>query len=310
MQWGHIKTLFILSFLILNIYLLIQFVDRQQDSEDRDVLDNKESSLEEQLESENITLPAMEYDVTESNYISVSQKTFTTEEQSMLNSMDNLTAAVIDNEFIIAQLREPIPIPVNTTPSRIADLLAPYVAYSEEYEFWDWNEEYRVLIFSQLKEGRPVYLNGSAIILAYLNRNNEITHYTQMMLGESSKQGTTQTVNPPIQAIATLFYRNNLVQDDEVTEEPSLGYLSRIVSEEGSHVFAPTWKVTVNGSRNYFVNAIEGLVYAGTDAKFLEETIKDNIKRIEGLPEESEIKEAALRSLERRLEIGNRSEIE
>lgn len=75
MQWGHIKTLFILSFLILNIYLLVQYVDRQQDSE-RPVLDeSKESSMEERLESENITIQTeLESDVTESNYISVSQK--------------------------------------------------------------------------------------------------------------------------------------------------------------------------------------------------------------------------------------------
>lgn len=226
----------------------------------------------------------------------------------MLNSIENLTAAVIDDEFIVAQLNEPVPIPINASDSRITELLAPNLAYADEYTFWDWNEDYRVLIFSQSKEGRPIYLNGSAIILAYLNQDNEVTHYTQMMLGESSKQGTAQAINPPIQAIGTLFERNNLIQDDVVTEV-KLGFLSRIPAE-GSHVFAPTWKVTVNESRNYFVNAIEGLVYAGTDKEFLNETIEKNITRIGSLPEESEIKESALHALEQSLEIGNRSEIE
>ena len=309
MQWGHIKTLFILSFLILNIYLLIQYVDRQQDSERPALDESKETSLEEQLESEDIKIQTeIESDIAESNYISVSQKKFTEEEKSMLNSINNITAAVIDDEFVVAQLNEPIPIPINASDSRVTELLAPYLAYADEYNFWGWNEDYRVLIFSQSKEGRTIYLNGSAIILAYLNQDNEVTHYTQMMLGESSKQGSDQTINPPIQAIGTLFERNNLIQDDAVTEV-RLGFLSRIPTE-GTHVFAPTWKVTVNESRNYFVNAIEGLVYAGTDKEFLNNTINDNITRIGSLPEESEIKEAALHALEQSLEVGNRSEIE
>ena len=48
MQWGHIKTLFILSFLILNIYLITALIDRQKDI---GYLDNRELPMEDKLEA-------------------------------------------------------------------------------------------------------------------------------------------------------------------------------------------------------------------------------------------------------------------
>src|SRR5690625_3402548 len=79
MQWGQIKTLLIASFLILNIYLFIQFMEKKEEA-DIGILEQHTSSIEEQLRDDGITygeLPDEEYEET---FISVEQYEFTEEE--------------------------------------------------------------------------------------------------------------------------------------------------------------------------------------------------------------------------------------
>ncbi|WP_067727803.1 two-component system regulatory protein YycI [Oceanobacillus damuensis] len=305
MQWGHIKTLFILSFLILNIYLLIQFVDRQKDS-DLGVLDSEEQSYEELLASENISIPDLNQDVTEASYINVSDKKFTSEEMDQLNSMEDLDAALVEDNFILAQFEDPLLVPANANAARITDIVEPYLLYPSEYQYWAWNEEANILLFFQVKDGsRPIYSNQNALLLFYLNDKDEITHYTQTMLGEAEQQGNAETLLPPLNAIGSLYDRGTLTQDEKVTEL-ELGYLSRIESQ----VFAPTWRITINHEENYFINAIENLTYPGDDMEFLESTITNYMEKIEALPEEEELKEPFEAVIDQKFEEENRSETE
>src|SRR5699024_3414308 len=110
MQWSQIKTLFILSFLVLNIYLLIQYIDKQERA-DVGVLSSQEASIEEQLESENITLEDVEVDITQDTYISVAQHTFADEEEERLANLPDQRPVIFDDRFIVSALEEPVAIP-------------------------------------------------------------------------------------------------------------------------------------------------------------------------------------------------------
>ncbi|WP_249872304.1 two-component system regulatory protein YycI [Oceanobacillus saliphilus] len=305
MQWGHIKTLFILSFLILNIYLLVQFVDRQRDS-DIGVLDSEDQSYEELFESENISLPDLNEDVTEANYINVSEITFTSEEIDQLNSMEDIAATLVEDNFILTQFEKPLPLPENADVNSITALLAPYMLYPSEYTYWAWNEETNILIFFQeIDNNRTIYFNQNALLLFYINDNDEITHYTQTMLGEAEQQGNAETLLPQINAIGSLYDRGSLAPDEDVTDV-ELGYLSRIESQ----VFAPTWRITIDEEENYFINAIENLTYPGEDMEFLQTTIDKYMDKIEILPEDNELKEPFTAVINQKFETENRSEPE
>jgi len=312
MQWSHIKTLFILSFLLLNIYLIIQFVDKQNAS-DISVLDSAESSLEEQLTSENITLEGvdLETDLTGAAYTEVNQKNLTDEELRELSNFEGQTPAVINNNFIVSQFEEPVELPQTTTYETMDGLLDNYILYPDQYEFWGWNTDMNVLIFFQKRNDWPIYFNQNGLVLAYLNDSNEITHYTQTILGEGEAQGGEKTLIQPLQAIGSLYNRGDLRPNEAVTNV-AMGYYSRIATE-GTQVFAPTWKVTVvneaeDEERNYFVNAIEGLVHESDNTLFLTQILGDNISKIQSLDDDSEIKEDILNQMENKLELGNRSE--
>ncbi|RDW15216.1 hypothetical protein CWR48_19510 [Oceanobacillus arenosus] len=308
MQWGHIKTLFILSFLILDIYLLVQFVQKQEEA-DNGILANRELSFEDQLKAENITIPKLETrEIEKEPYISVSQRILTKEDLQPLMANKGLHTEVIDNYFIVSQLEDPLPIEQDTSGEKISEIVKSYLLFPEQYTYWGWNKDLNVLIFFQKINDRPVYFNQNGLVLAFLNESNEITHLTQTLLGEVAPQGELQTLIQPIRSIEALYNRGYLNADEKVTGDVVLGYYARLT--EGNPVFAPTWKVSVNGEnnggRNYFVNAIEGLASPGNEIDFLISTIDSDEKKIITLNNDSEVIQSFLDVINK-LEIDNRS---
>ncbi|MDY0394694.1 two-component system regulatory protein YycI [Virgibacillus halophilus] len=74
-------------------------------------------------------------------------------------------------------------------------------------------------------------------------------------------------------AVGKLYENNQLNSGDEVSEI-KIGYHTVVPLTNGVQVFAPTWKLTVNDKRSYFVNAIEGVVISKDDVSFLGEAVK------------------------------------
>ncbi|MCT1577146.1 two-component system regulatory protein YycI [Oceanobacillus kimchii] len=314
MQWSHIKTLFILSFLVLNVYLLFQFVQRQ-DQYDLPSLSNDDQTVDEQLESENIQInnAIINREVPDLSYLSVAKRLFKSSEVEELNNIDGLEATTsIDNTLLFAQFEEPIEMPKEGTEREmLQSIIAPYVIQAGQYTYGTWNKDLNIIAFFQTKEGAPVFLNQQAILLFYLNDDNEITHYTQTMLGDSNKQGDRSIVSPKT-AISYLLRSNNgyLRQDQEVSDI-AIGYYSRIEPEDGGEiVFAPTWKVTIDDTVDYFVNGFEGIIYPGYYTQFFTDTINENILvQARRLDEENEIRENIIQLMEGKLEeIGSEDE--
>ncbi|MCM3740151.1 two-component system regulatory protein YycI [Oceanobacillus luteolus] len=306
MQWGHIKTLFILSFLILNIYLISAFIDRQQDV---GYLDNQELPIEDQLASENITYENIDENVSQLPYISVIQHELSEDELEELENVEGQTTEVFNNNLVVSELETAVQISPDMTPEALEAAVQPLVLYGEDYSFWEWNEELNVLVFFQEKEGRTIYYNENGLLLVFLNKDNEMTHYAQTILGESEVQGDLVQLNQPPQVIGQLFNANYFNRGDEVTDA-KVGYYSRIAAD-GVQVFAPTWKIEVNEERNHFVNAIEGIIYDNDPEEMLLNFISEHLLlRINALEEDNGLRETLLPILERRLELENRSETE
>lgn len=308
MQWSKIKTLFILCFLVLNIYLIIQFIQKQEDA-DMGLLDEgQEASIEDKLESENIEYEDPDIEITEGSYISVTQKKFTDEELIPLTNFENQQSAVINNNFILSKFEEPIEVPEEATDDELTQLVTRHILFPEAYQFWGWNKDLNVLMFFQLKDDRPFFYNQNGAVLVFLNEDDEMIYYTQTMLGDVEVHREKKTIQQPIQAVGTLYDRNDLYYEDEITRI-KMGYYARIATE-GVQVFAPTWRVEVNEERNYFINAIEGLVFASDDIQFIKKTIEESsIEKIKLLEEDNELREEILTDLTEKLtETGNRGE--
>lgn len=306
MQWKQIKTLFILGFLALNVYLLLMLINKQNET-DFVLPETSDSTFEQQLESEDISisadLPQVDFNV---SYLSLNQKTFTEEELEFFEDADNQQTEVIDDNFILSRFENPIPVPEDADNSLISELVKNNILLSENYTYSSWNEEMNVLVFFQEKNDYPVYYNQNGIILVYLNDENEMIFYTQTMLGDDDSPTEEESVIEPMTAIQALFNGNRLQNGDEITDI-NMGLHTRIPLESGEQVFSPTWTITVNDEEQFYVNAIENLVVPNDQLTFLTGTASFTIENMQSL-DESDMTDFVLAHLNEQLSSNQQSE--
>jgi len=299
MHWGQIKSLLILSFLILDIYLFVQFMEKKGEY-DIGVLEQQPSSIEEQLKAEDITfqdLPEQEY---EEAFISVKQRIFREDELSTFKHNEIQDTYLLTNYLLASKLDEPIKIEENIKRDELKEIFTNVVYFPEEYSFWNWNKELNVLVFFQNKMDRPVYYNQNGLVLLFLNDKNEITFYTQTMLGETEPIAEKKKLMKPIQAIETLYNANELRSGDDISRV-NIGFHTRVPFESGVQVFAPIWKVNVNEEKDYFVNAIEGFIFSTEEQDFLENVIETTIEKFDVPWDENSSPGQMVKELEERL---------
>lgn len=310
MQWNQIKTLFILCFLALNIYLLYLVIDKQKDADISVIERGEDATIEERLESEDIAykeeeLPHVEE---EEPFLSVEQKIFDKKDAEALSDLRNQKSEILDSNMIVSIFEEPFKLPNDLTEESLSTLLQSEILYPEQYKFGSWDESMNVLVFFQEKNDRPIYFNHNGMVLLFLNDDNEATGYIQTMLGESEEGEEKKSLIQPIKAIETLYLSNQLNSGEEVTKM-SIGYHTRVPLTDGIQVFVPTWKVSVDNEREHYINAIEGFVFSGNDYEFLYDVIETYTTYIRSASiEDEEIKEKISEQLNNRLEEDNRSE--
>lgn len=278
MQWGQIKTLLIATFLILDIYLFVQFMEKKE-AADIGVLEQHTSSVEEQLRDDRITYEPLPNEEYEETFIAVEQHEFSDADLRTERKELKQTATIVQNDLIVSRVEDRITISETASDEQIMNAFSQFVYFSEEYTFWNWNEEKNILIFFQNKFNRPVYYNQNGLVLVFLNEKNEVEFYIQSMLGEAEPLAEKRELMKPMQAIETLYRANELPFDSHINNV-KIGFHTRVPFETDVQVFAPIWKVKVNEDYDYFINAIEGFIFSTDENEFLDEVIQHAADKI------------------------------
>lgn len=305
MQWSQIKTLFILCFLALNVYLLFQLYDQQQE---QDFIDEPiESTFEEQLEQDNISVPESVLDASEirESFMTVEQKKFDEEEFKASDSLLDQELRINNDSLVVSVLEEKVKIPEDSSQENIEEVMKKITPYSSDYSFWKWDESLNIIIFFQQKNEQAIYYNQNGLFLLFLNDKNEVTHYSQTMLADEEEMQESQKLISPLRAIETIYNSGQLIYGDEVTKA-EVGFHTRIPSSSGVQVFVPTWKVIVNDDKHYFVNAIEGYVFSSDEHDFLLDTLNEDLKIVQSsLKDSDKIKNRIVNFYRDRIEMMN-----
>lgn len=305
-QWGQIKNLLIISFLLLDIYLLVQFLEKQEMA-DVSILETSESSIEENLKEEEIKvvdLPTKEY---EESFISASPKQLSNEDKKQINDLTNQTTEVVDDHFIFSEIDKKVKIPKEQTPESMDRFIETLVFKGDQYKFWKHHKETNVVIYFQEKYDRPIYYNQNSLILLFLNDKNEVKYYAQTILADYKQSDDKNKLIQPMTAVETLYKQDELAHGDEVTDV-EMGFHTRVPLESGIQVFAPTWKVSVKGKRSYFVNAIEGFVFSTERSEFLTDSIENTISKVKKIKNKKINKVSVEHDLQELLDVIERSE--
>jgi regulatory protein YycI of two-component signal transduction system YycFG len=253
MDWSKIKTIFILTFLILDVYLLYQFM-KIRDANKYELI--TETSLEDKLKADEIQYVELPKAPMKEQYLSAKPKLFSKGDVAKLKGQ---TAVLKEpGTTIQVTLEKPFQLSTKFEPSELASFLKDNILYGESYQFWEKNEKRNTITYFQQYENFLMYKNINGMITFTLNADNQIVSYQQTYLEEFEKLTAKEEILPPLKAIETLHQKGELPPKSKITKI-ELGY-STLIQLTASQVLAPTWRFVVDDKESLFVNAFEGQI--------------------------------------------------
>lgn len=257
MDWSRIKTIFIVTFLILNMYLLNEFYKIYESSK-YDYM--YETSFENKLKTEEIEYVELPKNIKKDNFISATPKKFAEDElEKMLDTLFKGQAVTMKNETTLESvLEKPIKVSENPSPEELAPFLKNSVLEGDQYRFWSVNPNEKTVTYYQQLQGKVLFKNISGELTLYMNDNHEIVAYKQTLLEDFEVYSEEENILQPLKAIETLYENGELTFGDKITKV-ELGYYT-LVHLTSSQLLTPVWRFVVNGERDLFVNAVEGQI--------------------------------------------------
>ncbi|WP_192603656.1 two-component system regulatory protein YycI [Gottfriedia sp. OAE603] len=255
MDWSRIKTIFILTFLVLDLFLAIQYYQKKSNYQ-IDVI--AESTIEDQLKANDITYVALPKESLKETYIVGNSKIFSDKTITNLKGQD----IEIYKDVLQSRLKDVVKLPETNRIFFLENFVKEYVWNGNSYRFCKRDVSTKTFYFCQSYKDRLIYNIDSSVVEIKYNDNDEIVSYRQRYiedLKDMVDKKDVQEVLPAIKAIENLYVKDELKPDDRVTKV-DFGYYTLIPLSTGVKVIAPAWHLVVNEDRDYFVNAIEGQV--------------------------------------------------
>jgi regulatory protein YycI of two-component signal transduction system YycFG len=255
LDWSKIKNIFIISFLILDLYLIYEFV-KVIDSNVVDVKSNIDSSIEPTLKAEGIEYGPLPEKYVENFILKANSKTFTIED-TQKSILSNQVVKIHDNIELVSILKEPLPITEKFGPTELNNFIKENVLYGDQYRFWKKSGDGSSIIYTQQYKDKPLFENGKARLEFDVNGENEIFSYTQSYLEDIQELSNPEKIIQPIKAIEVLYTNGELPSNSKITD-PELGYYIYTDLSDTTQVLKPAWCFTVEGKGKLYVSAFEG----------------------------------------------------
>ncbi|WP_419393166.1 two-component system regulatory protein YycI [Cytobacillus praedii] len=255
MDWSKIKTIFILTFLVLNIYLMYEFFKLKDSTSQYEFI--VEPSFDKRLKADEIQYDELPKNYQKDNYLSAKPKNFTSDEGLDDPKLKGQQVTVNDGLVLAATLDKPYELSDKLDTSEINAFVKNHVLYGDQYRFWG-KDENKITYYQKFKD-KVFYKNISGELTIWLNtENNDIVSYQQTMLENIEERSEKEKIIQPLKAIETLYEKGALKPKSKITKV-ELGYVT-FVHTGTSQVLTPAWRFVINDEENLFVHAIEGQI--------------------------------------------------
>lgn len=288
MDWSKTKTIFIIVFSILNVFLYSVYINNYNEEQELEVLG--ESNIESDLKNANISVGNLPVSTEKVTYVSGKINTFDNFDFDQVTKNQIIT--VSDNMIIEGTMKKPEKLEA-LNEKTLTEFLKRTVFKGEEYRLWQIDKSAREATFFQVMNDKTIFYNQSATIKVYWSEKEEITKYEQTMFGSLKAVGEKSMLIKPIQAIKTIFEKGYL-KDHTTISFVNLGY-STLVPLTETQVLSPTWHIRAmvpdeNGRKkqqDFFVNAVDNQILdiekniqfknkAATDVEY-KERVRSNV---------------------------------
>jgi regulatory protein YycI of two-component signal transduction system YycFG len=257
LDWSRIKTIFIICFLILDIYLIYEFL-KIQDSNQVEVQTETEVSFEKGLKDKKITYVPLPKDYLEDYYLKAKPKVFTSEDLQKTIFSDQ-TTNIISGTVLESFLNKPLEIKDLSDTSEINNFIKNHVLYGDQYSFWEKNTESNTVTYYQQYDGKTLFENLNGKLIFYLNEDNKVISYQQTYLEEIGELSKSEKLIQPIKAIETL-YTNDVLKPKSTITKVELGYYTLVPLSDATQVLNPAWRFIIDDKESLYVSAFEGKI--------------------------------------------------
>ncbi|VWX34123.1 two-component system regulatory protein YycI [Exiguobacterium oxidotolerans] len=264
MDWSKAKTLLILTFLILNVYLVVQLMDRMIEprivattASGKTILKDRKID-EKQLQTASRDIGYLTAEVDSSS--------LAPKESSPIK--DAITSVKNQVEWSV-RLSKPSPLDSKAMRDSATSFVQSSVNHGSDYTFWKFDNKQNELTFVQTYKGQPLYstpeqsrddeaMIGPSLLVLQLNDDKEIVSYKQRHLNEVVRQAQDVTLLSASEAVIQLSEQGLFPASKKMTGH-KLGYFCLVTEGTKSvQILPPTWQIELDGEELYFVNAIDG----------------------------------------------------
>lgn len=264
MDWSKAKTLLILTFLILNVYLVVQLMDRMIEprivattASGKTILKDREID-EKQLQS-------VSRDI---GYLTAEVDTGSLAPTSSSPIKDAITSVQNQVEWSV-RLAKPAPLDPKAMRDAATAFVQSSINHGSDYTFWKFDNKHNEMTFVQTYKGQPLYstpeqsrednaMIGPSLLVLQLNDDKEIVSYRQRHLNEVVRQAQDVTLLSASEAVIQLSEQGLFPASKRMTGH-KLGYFCLVTEGTKSvQILPPTWQIELDGEELYFVNAIDG----------------------------------------------------
>jgi len=273
LDWKKTKSIFILTFLVLNLFLGYQLY---QKNDINNIAPLSQQPLEEILAINKIEykdkIPKYKADQT---LISAQRYKFSDEEKALKSKDIILDKENSTNITLHYTLKKPLELPKKDTNDLIDTLstfLEDNVSRGKDYSYFQWDKKNNIIWFNQIYLTKPIFYKASnfkqpaestldfeapnGMIKFYLDEKGKLTKFTQTYLN-IMRQGAPQEIISPDKALGRLFDTNDLKKGEKV-KDIQLGYYS-LVGVGDLQVYAPTWLIETEDGQ-FLVNATDSSI--------------------------------------------------
>lgn len=279
MDLKKIKYLFIIGFLLLNLFLAYVLLD--QDSE-QSLLSDGQGRLTNSSLSENINLAFdPSDDVAEITMRSAHRDTF--EAGDYENSAIDEVETSEDDYHLSGQINDTLqlsgtddkdPYQLKVTDREALDewIQAGHIPYAEDYVFGFYDQQQRRIYYGQKVDAQQLFLDQTAELIFHVDNEERITSFEMTHVSDIKSEGPEQPMVTTHQAINNLSVSGRFVQDLMLYQAKS-GYQDMLTVDD-IVVYRPVWLLL-------------GTERDGNMNQFYVDGIKGNIVRNENDPSEA-----------------------
>lgn len=258
MDFKRIQIIFIITFLFLNTFLIVTYIDKNKNyysSSSNQVID-----FSKEMENENIKLPKFSENENKVPYVQAETHTLLEDNVDQLSNHSGVIEE--DGSLYSSLLSKPLALSEETELTKediellTEFVLSEQVLFGTDYRYFNYNATNQQITFAQIANNIPI-ADGTSEIIFHLNNKKEVISYDQTYAGPVTVQGESRNLITDKNAVEIL-YQNDEIPANATVKKPVLTY-SKTLSLQKLSMYAPVWYIQIINSGNTEFKRVDAL---------------------------------------------------